>query len=785
MSSLASNFEKVISKFSVKIRVVALCLVPVIGLLFVASQQILSKLDAVSEAKQIQHLAEKMPVISGLVHELQKERGMSAGFISSQGVKFVGELPQQRTASSDALQVFNGQFDAVSLDSMSKEIADQVRKAQRKLGELDSVRDNISSLQLSVGQMASYYSETIADLLASVEISTHQVKDVEATKQLIALTAFLNGKERAGIERAVGTGAFSAGNIDQASYLKVNNLIALQETLFKEFREYGQEELGQLFSATIAGPEVDRVESYRAILRAAPFGGSLASVTGEQWFEATTNRINLLKQVDDAVTSDLVSYTAKSEIVIYNELKTLLVFNALLLGFTLILAFFVVRSVIGPVISLTNTMQALSEGDNSVDVEGTENYDELGDMARAVLVFKENAVKMVKMTEDEILASDVRSKERVEMMENLGQSFGDVVGAATAGDFSKRVDANFPDEALNDLADQVNSLVKNVDRGLTETGQVLGSLAKTDLTMRITGDYHGSFLGLKNDTNAVADNLSEIVEQLRATSGELKSATGEILEGANDLSERTTRQAANVEETSATMELLSSAVVESAKQADDASSKSKNLAQEAEETGGVVDQATEAMERITTSSGKISNVIGMIDDIAFQTNLLALNASVEAARAGEAGKGFAVVAVEVRRLAQSSAEASAEVKQLIEQSAIEVEKGSGFVTTAAESLNNMIGGIQENSETIQGLASASREQASSIEEVNAAVRQMDEMTQHNAALVEETNAAIEQTDNQVTELDKIIDVFKLGGNSVSRSSAPVSSNPVVKQQMRA
>ncbi|MBN14557.1 MAG: chemotaxis protein, partial [Pelagibacterium sp.] len=168
-----------------------------------------------------------------------------------------------------------------------------------------------------------------------------------------------------------------------------------------------------------------------------------------------------------------------------------------------------------------------------------------------------------------------------------------------------------------------------------------------------------------------------------------------------------------------------------------------------------------AMERITTSSAKVSDIIKMIDDIAFQTNLLALNASVEAARAGDAGKGFAVVAVEVRRLAQSAASASSEVKALIEQSANEVDGGSRLVAQAAEKLVAMLEAARTNTSQMQQIANDSREQASSIEEVNAAVRQMDEMTQHNAALVEETNAAIAQTEEQATALDRIVDIFKI------------------------
>jgi methyl-accepting chemotaxis protein len=170
-------------------------------------------------------------------------------------------------------------------------------------------------------------------------------------------------------------------------------------------------------------------------------------------------------------------------------------------------------------------------------------------------------------------------------------------------------------------------------------------------------------------------------------------------------------------------------------------------------------RANEAMERISSSSTKISNIIGMIDDIAFQTNLLALNASVEAARAGDAGKGFAVVAVEVRRLAQSAASASSDVKVLVEQATTEVQGGSKLVSDAAARLEAMLEGVRENGVLIEEITQASQEQSAAIGQVSVAVREMDEMTQHNAALVEETNAAIEQTESQASELDRIVEVF--------------------------
>ncbi|HTN62991.1 MAG TPA: methyl-accepting chemotaxis protein, partial [Devosia sp.] len=451
---------------------------------------------------------------------------------------------------------------------------------------------------------------------------------------------------------------------------------------------------------------------------------------------------------------------------------------ALLLVATL-LAFLFARSISRPISRLTGTMEALAQGDLDVEVRGANGKDELGAMARAVEVFRENGQKVAQMTEAEA-AQIVRTQaDRAMMMQILQRAFGEVVDAAIAGDFSRRVDAEFPDDELNTLARSVNHLVETVDRGLGETGDVLAALADTDLTRRMEGDYQGAFAQLKADTNAVADKLSDIVGQLRGTSGALKTATGEILSGANDLSERTTKQAATIEETSAAMEQLASTVMQNAERARGASDVALTVTRTAEEGGQVMHQATEAMERITQSSGKISNIIGLIDDIAFQTNLLALNASVEAARAGDAGKGFAVVAVEVRRLAQSAASASAEVKLLIEQSANEVKGGSRLVSDAATKLTAMLTAARSSNELMGSIAKESRDQAAAIDEVNTAVRTMDEMTQHNAALVEEINAAIEQTESQATELDRIVDIFAINEGSAKspRRAAPVQNSP--------
>ncbi|ODT26267.1 MAG: hypothetical protein ABS35_11010, partial [Kaistia sp. SCN 65-12] len=394
---------------------------------------------------------------------------------------------------------------------------------------------------------------------------------------------------------------------------------------------------------------------------------------------------------------------------------TIIALSAICVLVACAILFGLIRQLVGgPLGAMGRTVKVMAEGDYSVSVPGTGRVDEVGTLARAVEVFRENGRKVAEMTEAEAVRIIRDQEERVKMMAELQQAFGGVVDAAIDGDFSKRVAAEFPDAELNALAGSVNSLVETVDRGLGETGEVLSALAQTDLTQRVHGQYGGAFARLKDDTNAVAERLTEIVGQLKGTSRSLKTATGEILSGANDLSERTTKQAATIEETSAAMEQLASTVTANAQNAQQASEAAGRVTVAAEQGGGVMQEANAAMERITTSSGKISNIIGMIDDIAFQTNLLALNASVEAARAGDAGKGFAVVAVEVRRLAQSAAGASSEVKA-----------GSRLVAEAAEKLEAILVAARSSNQLMEKIARDSHEQASAIEEVNTAVRQMD------------------------------------------------------------
>jgi methyl-accepting chemotaxis protein len=412
-----------------------------------------------------------------------------------------------------------------------------------------------------------------------------------------------------------------------------------------------------------------------------------------------------------------------------------------------LLAVIIGRGLSGTIKAIAARMRQLADGDLDLDLDDRQRH-EIGQMVDALTVFRDNGRAMRAMDAEKAEAA-AREAHEHRMRADLQANVREVVSAAVSGDFSRRIDARYDDPELASFARSVNLV-----------------MAAADLSMRVEGDYEGAFARLKTDTNAMAQTFAEIVGRLKRTSLALKQATGEILSGADDLSGRTARQAATIEETSASMEQLATTVGDNARQAGDALAKTRATADLAQKGGVVMGEANAAMTRITTSSARVSDIIKMIDDIAFQTNLLALNASVEAARAGEAGNGFAVVAVEVRRLAQSAAGASSEVKALIEQSAREVDSGSKLVAQAAETLRDIREAVIENSEIMHTISAASQEQATAIAEVSAAVRQLDEMTQHNAALVEETNATIAQTDGQVTALDGIVASFRLTADAL-------------------
>jgi methyl-accepting chemotaxis protein len=348
-----------------------------------------------------------------------------------------------------------------------------------------------------------------------------------------------------------------------------------------------------------------------------------------------------------------------------------------------------------------------------------------------------------------------------------------IVAAAAAGDFSKRILEEGKDGFFKLLANSMNKLLATSEVGLNEVVRVLGALARGDLTEKITGEYQGAFGRLKDDSNKTVDNLTGIIQQIKEASETIDTASKEISQGNTDLSQRTEEQASSLEETASSMEELTSTVKQNAENARQANQLAVGASDVAVKGGSVVTQVVSTMNGISESSKKIADIIGVIDGIAFQTNILALNAAVEAARAGEQGRGFAVVATEVRNLAQRSAAAAKEIKELITDSVGKVDAGSKLVDEAGKTMEEIVSSIKRVTDIMAEITAASQEQSSGIEQVNQAITQMDEVTQQNAALVEQAAAAAESMQEQAGSLVQAVAAFRLSQEAESaRKPAP-------------
>jgi methyl-accepting chemotaxis protein len=349
----------------------------------------------------------------------------------------------------------------------------------------------------------------------------------------------------------------------------------------------------------------------------------------------------------------------------------------------------------------------------------------------------------------------------------------DIIAAVTAGDLDRRIALQGKTGIFETLSRGINELVENVDVLAREIQSLVAVANRGDLTRRIQTDGKASLLSkLGSGINELTANMAGIVSQVKDAAAEVYRGVGEISAGNTNLSERTEAQASSLEETASSMEQMTSTVKQNADNASQASKLAQTARGHAEKGGAVVAKAVTAMGEINEASKKISNIIGVIDEIAFQTNLLALNAAVEAARAGEQGRGFAVVASEVRSLAGRSATAAKEIKALIQDSVNKVEEGSSLVTQSGATLDQIVASVKKVTDIVSEIAAASQEQSTGIDQVNRAVTQLDQLTQQNAALVEEASAASQSMTEHAHALNEAMKRYQVGGSAVA--AEPVS-----------
>lgn len=844
-----------LSHWSISRQVLAALLIAVLALVAVSGALVAQRWGEAQTIRQVQTLAGVAVGVGSAAHELQRERGSSALFIGSKGQQFRQELAEQRRASDVAIATFRELLAPLKNVPAYRVFTARMEQAERGLVDLSAKRAAADGLTLAGGDSFAFYTEAIGALLSGVYELSLLADDPTIKDQVFAYAALLEGKERAGRERATGSAGFAAGKFDLPLYNRLNALTAEENAYFAVFRAAAGDAIAAFFDREGLGREYADVKAMREIAVAAGPGGDLKGIRAPDWFRTSTLWIDRLKAVEDRMNGELhETAAAKSRAALIGFAWAL---AAALIGSGLALAvgWLVVRSISTSIRGLTTATGKIAEGDMHYDIPAMDRGDEVGQLARAVdgiraigvsatrvkvaldnvsanvmvadtegqIIYANPAVlKMLKAAEADIrrdmpgfsAASVVGSNfdrfhrepsHQRRLLQNLtathsahvaigGHSFdltatpvidekgarlGSVVewrdvtqllriqeevaamaAAAAAGDFSRRIDLTGKEGFMLNLAGKLNMLSETSEKSLQDVAAFLDAVAGGDLGRRIDGAYAGMFARIQDDANRTADRLSDIVGNIVASADAIASAASEVSAGANDLAERTEQQASSLEETAASMEELSGTVRTNAESAQRARQVAAGAQKAAGEGGAVASSAIEAMKRIEGASRKITDIIGVIDEIAFQTNLLALNAAVEAARAGEAGRGFAVVAQEVRNLAQRSAQASKEIKVLIMDSDGQVREGVELVKRAGDALGGIVSGVAQVATLIADMALASSEQAESLDQVNITVAQMDEMTQKNAALVEETTAATNELAGQAADLRDLVAFFR-------------------------
>ncbi|TCA67016.1 methyl-accepting chemotaxis protein [Rhizobium leguminosarum bv. viciae] len=387
---------------------------------------------------------------------------------------------------------------------------------------------------------------------------------------------------------------------------------------------------------------------------------------------------------------------------------------------------FVLTGIANPITEITTSMRRLAEGDTNSSIPFAGRADEIGSMAGAVEIFRQAAIANKRM---EMEAAESRKQAEVD-----------------------RIAAQ--QQAESDAAERLRVATSGLAAGLKR-------LAAGDLAFQLDQAFAPDFEALRHDFNQSVAQLGGTLMSISSSITTIDDGTREISSGAGDLSKRTEQQAASLEETAAALEEITANVANSSKRTEETRAVANEANRSATMSADVVSHAEEAMGRIETSSQQISNIIGVIDEIAFQTNLLALNAGVEAARAGEAGKGFAVVAQEVRELAQRSASAAKEIKGLIQNSSKEVESGVKLVRDTGQALKTIGSLIAQINHHMDAIATSAKEQSVGLSEVNVAVNQMDQTTQQNAAMVEQSTAASASLAQEAQKLRELVRKFKL------------------------